>query len=68
MCQAKVVLEHGDERELILEDVIHLRVDGNKIWLSRFFEDPISYHASIKEADFLDHTIVLTAHDDTGGE
>jgi len=61
MCQAKVLLQKGDESELFLEDVIHLKVEGDKVWLSTFFEDPIAVHASIKEADFLKHTVTLKA-------
>lgn len=66
MCQAKVILQQGEESELLMEDVIHLRVDGNKVWLSTFFEPPTSVHAYIKEADFLKHTVTLMSLDDEG--
>lgn len=68
MCQAKVILQKGDESNLLMEDVIHLKADGNEVWLSTFFEPPISVKASIKEADFLKHTITLTSAPEKGGK
>ena len=59
MCQAKVILHHNGKSETIMEDVTHLKVEGDKVWLSRFFEPPTSFRAAVKEADFLKHTVVL---------
>jgi predicted RNA-binding protein len=59
MCQAKVILLHNDKLETIMEDVTHLKVEGDIVWLSRFFEPPTSLRATVKEADFLKHTVVL---------
>ena len=59
MCQAKVILLQDGESELIMEDVIHIKVDGSKVWLSTFFESPLPISAYIKEADFLKHTVTL---------
>jgi predicted RNA-binding protein len=60
MCQAKVMLQQGEVSQVIMEDVIHIKVDDDKVWLSTFFEPPKSFSASIKEADFLKHTVTLT--------
>lgn len=60
MCQAKVLLQEGDESRLLMEEVIHIKVDDDKVWLSTFFEDPKPFSAQIKEADFLKHTVTLT--------
>ena len=68
MCQAKVIIQKGDESELFMEDVIHLEVDGDKVWLSTFFEPPLSVKASLKEADFLKHTITLTSLPEKGSK
>jgi len=68
MCQAKVIIQKGDESELFMEDVIHLQVDGDKVWLSTFFEPALSVKASIKEADFLKHTITLISTPEKGGK
>jgi predicted RNA-binding protein len=59
MCQAKIILLHQDQSETVMEDVTHLKVDGDRVWLSRFFEPPTSLRAAVKEADFLKHTVIL---------
>ena len=59
MCQAKVILLHQDQSETVMEDVAHLKVEGDRVWLSRIFEPPTSLRAAVKEADFLKHTVVL---------
>ena len=59
MCQAKVILQEGGKSKILMEDVIHIRVDGERVWLSTFFEDPKSFNAHIKEDDFLKHTVNL---------
>jgi len=61
MCQAKVILKHGDTSEIIMEEVTHLTVEGDVVWLSRFFEPPTPLRATLMEADFLKHTITLTS-------
>jgi predicted RNA-binding protein len=61
MCQAKVILQQDGETKLFMEDVIHIKVDDDKVWLSTFFEPPKSLSAYIKEADFLKHTITLVS-------
>jgi len=63
MCQAKIILLHQDKSETIMEDVTHLKVEGEEVWLSRFFEPPTSIRATVKEADFLKHTVILVPLD-----
>jgi predicted RNA-binding protein len=57
MCQASIVVEKPQGDEIIMKDVIQLRLEGDEIWLSRFFEEPVSMRANIKEIDFLKHTV-----------
>lgn len=59
MCQAKVILEDGQKGKVILEDVIHLRVEGDKIWFERFFEEPTAVIGTIGEVDFLKHQVCI---------
>lgn len=59
MCQAKVLLQRGDGSEVIMEDVTFLKVGGDVVWLSRFFEPPVAVQAVFREADFLKHTVTL---------
>jgi len=59
MCQAKVLLQCGDGSEVIMEDVTFLKVEGDVVWLSRFFEPPVAVQAVFREVDFLKHTVTL---------
>ena len=68
MCQAKIILLHQDKSETVMEDVTHLTVEGEVVWLSRFFEPPASIRATIKEADFLKHTVTLVPLEGNGQE
>jgi predicted RNA-binding protein len=52
MCQAKVYIESGDGSKVVAEGVINLRVEGDTVHLSRFFEEPVVVRAVVKEADF----------------
>ncbi|MGD8633812.1 MAG: CooT family nickel-binding protein [Anaerolineales bacterium] len=57
MCQATVILKNEQGGKAILEDVIHLRIEGETIWFERFFEDPIAVKGAISEIDFLKHSV-----------
>jgi len=39
--------------------VTFLKVEGDVVWLSRFFEPPVAVQAVFREADFLKHTVTL---------
>jgi predicted RNA-binding protein len=57
MCQAIIILKDDHGGEEFLRDVIYLKVEGDTIWLSQFFENPISVKGTIEEIDFLKHTV-----------
>ena len=59
MCQVQILIQHTNGDEVLMDDVIRMRVEGENVWLSRFFEDPVSIHATVAEADFLKHTVTL---------
>jgi len=52
------MLRDGDA-EVVMQDVIHMRIEGETVWLDRFFEDPAPVRARLVEADFLKHTLTL---------
>jgi predicted RNA-binding protein len=66
MCQAKIILLHQDKSETIMEDVTNMKVEGETVWLSRFFEPPSPIRATVKEADFLKHTVTLVPFEENG--
>ena len=59
MCQAKIILMRDDHQEVVMEDVIYLRIDGDEVTVSRFFEEPVALHASVTALEFLKHTVTL---------
>jgi predicted RNA-binding protein len=59
MCQAKILLKGEEAHELFLEDVVHLRVDEDTLWLRRLFEEPVPLRGKVLEADFLEHTVTV---------
>lgn len=67
MCQAKILLKGEGEQELFLEDVVHLRVDEDTLWLSRLLEEPVPLRGKVLEADFLKHTVTVLPSEGTQG-
>ena len=67
MCQAKILIEGKGEQELFMEDVVHLQVDGDTLWLRRLLEEPVSLRAKVLEADFLEHTVTVLPIEETQG-
>jgi predicted RNA-binding protein len=60
MCELNAVLVIGDERELVMESVIRMVVDGGSIELTGIFGDRKIVSGSIKEVDFAKgETIIL---------
>jgi predicted RNA-binding protein len=67
MCQANIIMQNSNGGEEILKDVIHLRVDGDTIWFSRFFEEPVAVQGAINEIDFLKHTVKIIPESEVQG-
>ncbi len=60
MCELNAVLVSGDERELVMESVTRMVVDGRSIELTGIFGDRKIISGSIKEVDFAKgETIIL---------
>jgi hypothetical protein len=60
MCELNAVLVSGDERELVMESVIRMVVDGGSIELTGIFGDRKILSGSIKEVNFAKgETIIL---------
>ena len=52
MCELNAVLVRGDERELVMESVTRMVVDGDSVELTGIFGDKKVVSGSIKEVDF----------------
>lgn len=52
MCELNAVLVRGDEREVVMESVTRMIVDGDSVELTGIFGDKKVVSGSIKEVDF----------------
>jgi predicted RNA-binding protein len=59
MCLAKAFLEKDGERELILESVALMEIEGNRLRLSSLFGEEKEIEASIRQVDFENSRIIL---------
>jgi predicted RNA-binding protein len=60
MCLGKAYLEADNKRELVLDSIASLEIDGTKVKLSTIFGDQKELDARIKEIDFEGSRIILT--------
>lgn len=62
MCQMSVVLDRDGKRERIMDAVARLEVTDGGVIINALFEAPITVPgASVREIDFLDGVVVLSA-------
>ena len=59
MCLAKVYIGNDDERELLMEEIASLKMEGGKLLMTSLFGEEREIEASIKEIDFMGSRIVL---------
>ncbi len=59
MCLSKAYVDRNGNRELLIEEVAFVKVDGEKLLLRTLFGEQKEIGASIKEIDFLSHSIFL---------
>ncbi|MBI2288318.1 MAG: CooT family nickel-binding protein [Chloroflexi bacterium] len=59
MCLSKVYVERAGKKELVVEEVALLKVRGGKVLLKTLFGEEREIGATVKEVDFLTHTLVL---------
>jgi predicted RNA-binding protein len=59
MCESHAYLIEGDEEKLIMEDVINVREEGNKVVLSNIIGEESVLEAEIAAITLLDHKVLL---------
>lgn len=59
MCLAKAFLEKDGERELILESVALMEIEGKRLRLSSLFGEEKEIEASVRQVDFENSRIIL---------
>jgi predicted RNA-binding protein len=59
MCESSVFIEKGMRRELLMEEVVHVGVDGGDIKLTGIVGETREIKGRIKEINLMKHTIVI---------
>ncbi len=59
MCESSVLIEKEGERELLMEDVVYVEVDGEDIKLMGILGETQNAKGRIKEINLMKHTIVI---------
>lgn len=59
MCLSKAYIDNNGEKALLMEDVASLEIADNKLRLKNLFGEQKEIEASLKEIDFMTHSIVL---------
>ena len=59
MCLAKVYLKANGDKELLLESVAFVKSGEKQLLISTIFGEQKEIEASIREIDFLTHSILL---------
>ncbi len=59
MCEAVVFLNKGGELEKIMDDVVELKPEGEKLLLVDVFGEQKLVSARISEVELMDHRVIL---------
>jgi predicted RNA-binding protein len=60
MCEAKVFIEKGGKLEDLMENVVTIKPEGDKLLLVDLFGEQKFVDAAVKEIKLLDHQVILT--------
>jgi len=59
MCESSVFIEKERRRELLMEEVVHVDVDGEDIKLTGIFGETREIKGRIKEINLMKHTLLI---------
>ena len=59
MCLAKAYCERDEKRELLLEDVALLEIDGRTLRLATLFGEERELQGKVREVDFQQATVLV---------
>ncbi len=59
MCESSVLVERDGNRELLMEDVVHVEVNGEDIKFMGILGETQNAKGRIKEINLMKHTIVM---------
>ena len=59
MCLSKAYVDRDGERELLMEEVASLKIEGEKLLFKTVFGEQKEVKASIRQIDFMTHSVFL---------
>lgn len=59
MCLSRVYVDRNGKRELLMEEVASVNIEGEKLLLRTLFGEQKEIEANIRQIDFLANSIVL---------
>ncbi len=59
MCESHAFLVKGEERQMLMEDVVDIREEDGKLVLANIIGEEMAIEAEISQISFLEHMILL---------
>ena len=59
MCLSRAYVVRDDSKEMLLEEITSVQIDGKKLLLKTLFGEQKEIEANIREIDFLGRSILL---------
>ena len=59
MCLSKAYVKKNGDRELLMEEVASVKIEDNKLLFTTLFGEQKEVRASIRQIDFMTHSIFL---------
>ena len=59
MCLSKAYIDRNGKRELLMEEIASVKIEGEKLLLRTLFGEQNEIGADIREIDFLTHSLFL---------
>ncbi len=66
MCLSKAYIDRNGKRELIIEDISSVDIEGSELLLKTLFGEQRKIEAHIRQIDFLSNSIVLQSLKEAG--
>jgi len=59
MCESTVFKERGSKRDVLMDEVVHVAIEGGRLRLTGILGETRELEGRIKEIDLLKHAIIV---------
>ncbi len=59
MCESTVFKERGSKRDVLMDEVVHVAIEGRRLRLTGILGETRELEGRIKEIDLLKHAIIV---------